>query len=337
MPTLVYPNSATIKEIAQVKLPELQAADPIFELFPDVTEDASILMWEQMDDYTGMQQVRGLNGAPPVVARVGLNQFLMKPGVYGEHQPIDEMQMTERRKYGTFGEPIDVSDLVLKSQEQLLHREVVRKKFLCWQLVANGYFVVLDDKGTVVHTDAYTQRIYTATVGWGTPATATPLADFRAVQLYSRGYSVSFGSDATAWMNRTTYNQMLANTNATDLAGRRTNGLATVLSPSDLNTVLMAEGLPSVRVYDGTYKDENGVNQLYIPNSKVIVVGRREDGAAIGDYAMTRNVNNPGAAPGGYDKVIDKVDEVPRKIEVHRGHNGGPRIYFPSAVVVMNV
>jgi hypothetical protein len=53
---------------------------------------------------------------------------------------------------------------------------------------------------------------------------------------------------------------------------------------------------------------------------------------------MTRNANNPGMAPGRYQKIIDRGEnEVPRKIEVHRGHNGGPVIYFPGSIVAMTI
>jgi MOSC domain-containing protein YiiM len=70
----------------------------------------------------------------------------------------------------------------------------------------------------------------------------------------------------------------------------------------------------------------------------VVIVGRRTDGAPIGNYQMVRNVNNPGMAAGAYMKVIDRGEiEVPRTIEVHDGHNGGPTLTFPSALVRMSV
>jgi hypothetical protein len=52
---------------------------------------------------------------------------------------------------------------------------------------------------------------------------------------------------------------------------------------------------------------------------------------------MTRNANNPGAAPGAYQKVVDNTDDVPRTVIVHDGHNGGPVVYYPSAICVMTV
>jgi hypothetical protein len=57
------------------------------------------------------------------------------------------------------------------------------------------------------------------------------------------------------------------------------------------------------------------------------------------DFALTRNASNPGAAPGVYTGIIDNFSSEgpPRSPEVHMGWNGGPRIWFPSAVIVMNV
>jgi hypothetical protein len=53
---------------------------------------------------------------------------------------------------------------------------------------------------------------------------------------------------------------------------------------------------------------------------------------------MVRNANNPGLAPGAYMKIVDNGDRaVPRLIQVHDGHNGGPALLYPSAIVVMTV
>jgi hypothetical protein len=69
----------------------------------------------------------------------------------------------------------------------------------------------------------------------------------------------------------------------------------------------------------------------------VVVIGNRRDGQPIGEYRMTRNANNPGAAPGPYMKIVDDPDEVPRTVAVHDGHSGGPVVYYPSAIAVMTV
>jgi hypothetical protein len=131
---------------------------------------------------------------------------------------------------------------------------------------------------------------------------------------------------------------LVSNTNTNDIAGRRTSGLNSVLNLDEINAVLLGEGLPQIEIYDEGYQDDTDTFVPYIGDGKVLVVGVRVDGGAVGGYLMTRNANNPNSAPGAYQKIIDKgEDAVPREIEVHDGHNGGAVLYYPSAMVVMNV
>lgn len=334
-----YPTSNELREIAQDKMPRLLEERPVFQFFPVEESDTTQLTWEQEDNYLGLQQVRGLGGDPPRVNKTGVKRYTMFPGIYGEFEPIDETELTLRRQYGTWGQPVSIDDLVMKIQDKLLLRRRDRIEAIVWTLIVSGVFSVAGPSGAILHTDAYTTQTFTSSVAWATVATATPLADFRAVQLLARGHSVDFGAAATAYMNRITFNRLLSNTNNGDLAGRRTSGLATVLSPEELNRVLAGEGLPSIAIYDEGYLSEpSGAFVPYIADNKVVVIGRRPGGARIGAYRMTRNVNNADMAPGAYQKVIDHGERrVPRLIEVHDGHNGGPVLEYPSAIVVMNV
>lgn len=338
MADLIYPTNAELQEIAQVLIPRLAQDRPVFDLFPFANVDASVLIWDQEDNYLGLQQVRGLNGAPPRISRVGVSRFVMVPGVYGEFSTLDERELTERRQYGTFAQPADVSDMVMREQRRLLERRLDRIEWILWTLLANGTFAVYGANNALQHTDTYTTQGYTASVTWATSATATPLFDLRQVQLKHRGQSVAFNAQSGAWMNRITFNSLISNTNNADLYGRRVAGLATVNSPEQLNSLLMMDDLPSVHVYDEGYLDETKTFQPFIPNNKVVVIGRRLNQAPVGDYAFTRNANNPGMAPGPYMKIVDNGERaVPRNIEIHDGHDGGPRLYYPGAIVVMTV
>jgi len=331
----VFPTSAELTEIAQEKMPRLEQDRPIFRLLPTQEADAPLLMWEQRDNYRGLQQLRGLDGAPHHVQRVGLSRYQMQPGYYGEFINLDETELTLRRQTGTFGTPVDITTLVLEAQDQLLQRRLDRIELIGWT-VLQGTFSVAGLNG-IVHTDAYSVQTYNATT-WATAATATPLADFRAVQLLSRGRSVNFGRGATAFMNRGTANALLGNTNDADLYGKRTSGLANLLSMAELNQLEAKEDLPALEVYDEGYLDDAGVFQLFIPNGTVIVTGQRPAGQVMGEYRFTRNVNNPDMRPGPYMKVIDRGEtQVPRRVEIHDGHNGGPVLFFPGAIVVMDV
>jgi hypothetical protein len=338
MATYTYPSNAELNEVAQVMVPRLMAARPIFDIMPVRNVDASLIIWEQRDNYIGLQQVRGLNGEPPKVQLIGAKQYQMRPGAYGEFMDIDEMQLTERRSYGSFNTPISVDDLVRERQDQLLLRRLDRIEYIGWTLLTTGTFSVATLHGSVAHTDSYTLQTASAAVVWSTVATATPLADFRAVQLLGRGKGTQFNAQATAYMNRVTANSLLSNTNQSDLAGKRQQGLAQPLSINDINTLFTGEGLPNIVVYDEGYLNDSSVFVPFIPNNKVVIVGRRPAGQPIMEYLMTRNANNPNLAPGPYMKVIDHgQDEVPRTIEVHDGHNGGPAIYFPGSVVILTV
>ena len=55
---------------------------------------------------------------------------------------------------------------------------------------------------------------------------------------------------------------------------------------------------------------------------------------------MTVNASNPGIEPGPYTYVDDSAMRgrpTPRKINVGKGHNGGPTFEYPDAVVVLDV
>jgi hypothetical protein len=335
-----YPTATELAEIEQVKLPRLVADSPIFRLFPFEGKRSHLLEWEQEDNYGGLAQIRGLNGKPPRVVPVGAKSFLMKPGVYGEFMAIDEMERTLRRAYGAFNTPASLDDLVMRRQDQLLLRRLNRIEWLCWQLAIYGYFRVMDNKNAVVHTSGYANQQYTAAVAWDAADTATPkpLYDFRAIQLLGRGQSADFGPGATAYVNRVTANHLMANTNPADLGKKLTVGLNPVTSVQSMNTILSLEGLPNVEVYDDGYHDEDGTWYQWIPDGKVLVVGRRQSGAPLGNFRFTFNVNNPGGEPAPYTRVIDRTeDTIPAEVEVHDGFNGGPVIYHPGSLVVMNV
>jgi hypothetical protein len=336
MAAFVYPSNAELQEIAQEKQAVLTQDDPIFGEMPIVEVESHLLEWEQEDNFTGLQQVRGLNNQFGRVKNVGGKRFRMEPGVYGEYAPIDEEELTARRQWGNPLAPISIADLVMRRQDYLLNRRIDRIRYIGWTLLAAGTFSVSNADGTVVHTDTFPLQTYAAGVAWSTVATATPLADFRAIKLKSRGKGCSFGGQAKAYMNQTTFNNFISNTNQSDLAGRRTDGLSTVLSLSMANALLLGEDLPQIVIYDEGYLDEAGAFQLFIPNGKAVVVGRRPGGQKIMDYAMTRNANNPGLAPGAYMDVVESA-RPPKHIEVFDGHNGGVRIYYPSAVVIASV
>lgn len=338
MADYAYTTTEEMRSIDPVLLAAETANDPIFTMFPARPSNSDRLVWEQRDSYRGLEQIRGLNGSPPRVVQVGRNKYSMEPGVYGEYMDVDEMEMTRRASVTDTGRPVDIRDLTDERQEQLLVRQTNRMRWLGWELLVNGRFAVLNDANAVVHADAYTQQLYTAGVTWATVATATPIANFIAVSVLTRGTSASLGANADAWMNQLTFNDLRGNTNTADLGGKIIVERDRPRSVDEVNSVFVGFGLPRIRIYDEGYISDAGVWTPWIPNNRVVVVGTRTNGAPIGEMRLTRNVNNPNAAPGVYNKVIDHGErKVPRSIEVHRGWNGGPIVFYPGAICTMIV
>jgi hypothetical protein len=342
-----WPEAIALRVIEMDLLPRLEEDRPWTKFFPIEESEAFYVRWEQRDNFQGLAQIRGLDGDPPKVNRIGIQAWQMQPGVYGEQGIISEAELTLRRDMGDFYQVIPIDDLVAEIQLQLLQRELDRIELIIWTLCSYGVFSVTSFNGSLVQQDAYAIQLYSAAVVWSTAATSTPLADFRGIQLLSRGHSVSFGSNAEAYMNRTQLNYLLSNTNTNDFAGRRVSGLLSVLNLGEINAILEGEDLPMIVPYDaGYYSQVFSANvpgaytfNLFIPTGKTIVIGKRPNNAPVGSYIKTRNVNDPNGK-GSYTRVVDtgasEALPPPRKISVHRGHNGGPAIFFPSAVVAVS-
>jgi hypothetical protein len=347
MQTYLYPNNFQLTQIDQNLLPVYELQDPIFKMFPVRTKDTAHVIWEQKDDYTGVMQIRGYDGEFPMVQTVGINRFTINPGIYGEGMPITEQELTERRGFGQISQPISIADLVQDRHLHLMTRHWNRMSQITWTLLATGTYSVINDvTNSLGIIDAYQPQSYTSGTPWSTTATATPLADYRAVQLLHRGHSVSFGSKATAFQNLATWNAMIANSNTADLGGRRSTGLETIEGVAQYSALALKDNLPMVEIWDEGYKSDgitdnytSGTFTTFIPDGAVIIIGKRTNGAPVGEFQLTRNAQNPDVSPGYFVKVTDSMatehGRPPRKIEVFRGFNGGPQISYGSAIVIL--
>jgi hypothetical protein len=103
---------------------------------------------------------------------------------------------------------------------------------------------------------------------------------------------------------------------------------------------MLGDNLPNIVVVEDGYYTDGGVWTQFLADETVVIVGARPAGETVGEYRKTRNASNADLGPGSYAQVVDSLQTgtpIPRRISVHRGQNGGPVIYYPSAVVVMSV
>jgi hypothetical protein len=277
---------------------------------------------------------------------VGARRFEMTPGYYGSFDVIEEDELTRRRKIGTFGDTVDLSELILDRQQELTVAEINRIKLICWTLATTGTFSTYDERGNLSHTDEFPLQTFTPATAWSNLTSSTPLKDLRAAKAqFEPGVSVSFNSQSKLRLNTVTLNNVLNNRNANDLGGVRREVGATLNNLEDINKIFMANDLPQLEAYDDGYynlpKLQGGTFSRFIATNKAVLFGKRLNNQALGEYRMTMNANNPNMESGSYMHISDSIDSnikpVPRQIRIDKGHNGGPVIYYPSAIVIFNV
>lgn len=331
-----YPISTELRQINPEKIVDLTRERPTFSIFPMVDSNAWTLEWEMKDNYMGLQQLRGINGEPSYVKMVGGKRFSANPGVYGEYMTLDEKQMTLRAADAAGTGVVNVTDLVLERQDYLNNREIDLIEYIHWKILLDAQFTFVGPTGAV-YGDQFTTQ--TATFSdWSDHDNATPIADLLGLKTLQAGKSVSFGAGSMLFINQTTESHLLQNKNQDDLGGQLaivSGGVKPFKTLGEINSWLMGSGLPTIVVYDEGYNSEpNGDFVRWIPDDRGVLVGRRTNGDSLGEYRMVRNAQNPNMAPGRYEQVIDRgATRIPRTIEVHRGHNGGPVLFYGSAIV----
>jgi hypothetical protein len=360
----IYPTAFEMSEIQQDLIRRGMEGRIGMDIMPMVEKRVPKIRWKQKDNYYGLQAFRGLDGAPTRVVRVGHKIYEYEPGIFGEFTELTETELTIRAAgFPVETTPIDISDLYMEADELLIGRELDRVESSIWTLLTTGVLNIIMDgpDGTQVgYNDAYTFQSYSALVGWTSFSSAVPIQDFQAVQQLgiAAGHSVDFGAAAKAYATQATWNLLLNNANTADFAGKRNQYGATLNNLPAMANYLQGQNLPQPVVYDqgyiprqgsspGTQAFGGGKFKKFIPYRTIVVIGVRPQNARVGEYISTINASN-NFNPGSYRYTLDRANgggmgggnaekRTPANIEIHRGHNGGPVIYYPTAVVVMSV
>lgn len=342
MSQYVFTQSAALQVILQDKLPVLTMDDPVFtDIMPIDRIDASMVVWEQKDNWQGLLSPRGYDGGFGRVQREGVNQYKVQPGAYGDQKAISEEYMTVGREIGTWGQGIDITRAQMEDQDHLLSLAIDRMRKIAWDLVLTGTYSVLGSTGAVLATDTFSIQSFTALTSWSDHANSTPLADMRSMKLKARGHAVRFDRRSKLYLNTAWVNHLLANTNVNDLGGKRAvnaGGQIQPLALSDVNKILADQDLPQIVEYDEGYLDSTGTFQLFIPDGKGALVGARKTGEPVSKFWMTRNANNVAIGRGATELYTDfEFKKNPIRGITSLGFNGAPAIYFPSAIVGVNL
>ena len=346
-------ESAVYNRIAPDLIQTQAEQDPIFQKFPIRELNAARLRWSIKDNYRGLMNLRGYDGAPTRVLRPGETLFETNPGVFGEFGQLDEMELTERAKGfpADMTVPCDVGDMVSEWQMVLTVRQAQRMAQMAWGLATTHNLTILFPQGGAGFTESYAGQTMTVAVLWSDPMNSTPIHDLRQLQfLYGRGTSNNFQQQAEAWMNGRTAQYIMQNRNPADAGGIRGDLGATIFNSVDeFNKILLASGAPKICIYEGAYQADqqpgaafvNNNYVQYLPDGVVWVCAARPGNDLPGAFYYTRHmVNGGGTKPYAFVDDYTKAEPhpaVPPKIVIHQGFSGGVVQERPTQTVTMMV
>ncbi len=326
-----------LRQITQRKLPVKMDKRLIFKWFPIVSTKETYLQWEQRDVYKGVQNARGLGGTTGAAKRPSVNAYRVPPGYYGDHFTITEADLINLRKVGDWEQLKTYEEQFDEASEVLTERYLNRLELSCAQILTTGGYTASNINGQQYHQDVFNIQQFTPGTLFSDLANSTPLNYFRDVIAQMRlGVSVTF-KDGALLMSRPTFNLIMKNTNANDAGGKRLAVGSNINSLEDVNKYLAADDLPVIEIVDENYYVEGAsIATRYFTNGKIVVVGHREDGEQIGEYRLTPAAQNQNMQPGEWFTVEDRRMKDPYDVTLRMGHNGGPVVYHPEAMAIIN-
>jgi hypothetical protein len=335
--TFYTPDESEVREVASELTRQMTMDRIIFKYLPILRVQSTVITWRQRHLLTGMMQLRGINGDAPEITPVGDDEFTATPGYYAEAITLNERELLKLVGAGRTEGTVDLTEMMARNTEDLVGRRVTVQEYTAWKLLTEGAFMIAGQNGQVKHKMSFTLSTFNALVPWATHATATPLADLRETKLKFRGSSTVWDQKGGLLMNQVTVNDLLANTNANDLGGRRVTMGATSNSVEDINKILLGEGIPPITVVeDGYWSEDQQTFNLFVADGKFSAIGRRTDGAPIGYVAETIAAQND-YQPGDFTTVERDDKKTPPKVKTTHGFNGGPVLDFPLGVVAGDV
>ena len=348
---LTFPTNVEMDAITQEYQPD-PAAFIGQSILPPTPRNTQRVEWDELDNMTGKTSVHTMDTDPIVKGRPGSKLKSYEPIPHKESELVKESEILKARSFGTLGGTISLDYLVMDTFRRAMNKDSIAIESECWQSLLGE--LSIDENGVKI-SETFPVQQYVPMTAWDDLANATPLKDLNAIKLLFRGTGAS-AQGASFYLNQSTFNKMLENTNQADLRGFNVDNLrSAAFDLVQFNRLLSARGLPNFAIYDEGFIDDGGNFQTFLPDGKGVIVGRRPAGEKIGDYVMCpslhRSVNGM-PAPGRFAFVT--VNGQPNtmgaqsvsmaqlgavgnpRFEVVHGVYGGPRILYPRSVIVVS-
>lgn len=319
----------------------------INDLMPMKYVNNTHIIINRPDIIRGLQPWRGLGGEPPVTT----DQFnrdgefcLFWPGYWGETKMVTESELANVAEPGTCpGQPLDARKEIARIQNRLTYRMLMRMEKLVWDTLRTGRYVAMNEAGRVIFEQFFNIRMVRATVDFTDLVNSRPLSFFRSLPEIFRDTSAMFTGDCVRYyMNRTTLNRILENSNGLDLGRGNLSACCNTIGLDWVNAQFASQGLGRIVIYDNRWVDEQGGIHLFIPDGWVIIKGCRPDAVVPGHYYLTKVLNScielSGDMQGMWYFLHDNCGEkIVREITVGAGHNGGPILEYPEMIISAQV
>lgn len=336
--TLELQGAVKLKKLAMLQLMRSMESRVLLNIFPMVKQNQWKLIYERREMNTGLQGARGLDGETNPVNKPGVDAYEVEPGVFGDHWTITERELVNLRDSGDWFNFDESQEQMARGTEHLTGRFLDRCEQSIAQILMTGAFTASDVAGVTKVSKAFNVPQFTPSTLFSDLNNSIPLTYIRdLIPTLELGVSVSF-MKGFMLMSRPTANLILKNLNKADLEGRRLNYGQTVNNLDDLNDLLVSNDLPKIKVYDKTYRpDPVGSGPVrFLTNGKIILVGVRDDGEQVGEYQLCRAAHNGNNSPGEWYSVEDFRKTRHPKIILAAGHNGGPVVFYPEGLAVIN-
>jgi|CXWL01.1.fsa_nt_gi hypothetical protein len=334
----LFPSNATLQEIETERSRIIDENSVAAQILPYVSENTDNVMWEILDDVTGLMHIRDAGEPYPLVQDVGGNRFVMAPIRLGEKRVIDEVYIEAARQPGTMGTPLDVGGKMGRLMQDIAIREHATIEKARWDLLVAGVATGTKKDGTVVEIARMVPVTASSAVAWSTLGSATPIVDFLTIRETYRGRGYDFGYGAVAYARSLTIDKLLLNTNTSDIGKVKLNFGQSFIDMTQYNNQIRSGfNTPSLVAVDDGYVDSAGVFQPFIPDGKVVIVGNHwSRGLNAGNWVSTRNASNAESAPGIFAAAgLSREEDPPVLPYAVRGQNGGVRINYRNQIVVL--
>lgn len=350
MITYKYPTNVALDMVTQEYVAQTEKMRGE-QLMPFEDTQTQTVQWDELDSERGMTAPHVMGTDPKIDTRPGSKLREFEPIPFKETDLVKENELLKARAFGTLGGVVNITEVISRIAKARVDKNRIRAEWTRWQAMLGQ--LTMFENGVRVN-ETFPIQEYTPTIAWDQRATATILRDTNAIKNMFRGTGASIRG-AVAIGNSTTIARILENNNPNDLQGfRNENFKNTNYDVTETNKIFAARGLFNLEENDEGYIDENGNFQTWLPDGKLLIIGKRPAGQPIGKWLMTPTLHrqkNGMPAPGMFE--IIEVNGMPStgsvtvnmqqlgqhknpKIEVTGGVYGGPVLYYPRSIIKVN-